>query len=153
MIDEQVIQVEVGAAKLAGQSILGLLKLIYRGMTGTKFGKQSLQQLNRQGRQLSTEEIDTGQLQDIRHRLRQYSVDFSYGKDKSTGKLMLFFKAQDADRVGAALQNVIADLGKEPKKGLQTSIHDICAAAKEKAAALNALHPAKAIVPERGERT
>lgn len=156
MLEEQAVRIEIGMAQILGRTTLALAKLLLAALknqkNSQKFGRQNLAQLSRQGRQLSSAEVDTSQLRLLQKELKHYAVDFTYQKDAATGKALLWFKAQDADRIQGALENVVAELGKKPEHPLRPSLKEICASAIQKAAALNAEHTAKVPVPDRGER-
>lgn len=158
MLEEQAVRVELDMAKMSGKLTVGALKKLFKlliwQLSGVHHGEQSLKALNRQGRALESVDLadknicNRADLQEIKRQLKSYAVDFTITKSADGSKLYLWFKGQDVERIQEALKNCIAK-----KASPKMSIRDICAAAKEKAAALNAALKAKAHSRERGERT
>lgn len=152
MVEEQAVRVEVQAAKLTAGMLAKLLKTIAESLkhqqTQTVTGQQSLKLLNRQGKAVNGVEISKETLADVKRQMNSYYVDFSITKDKDTGKLTLWFKGQDIDRIQTALENCIVDLGKAQPQ--QSKVQEVCNHAKEQAAVENATRTVQP--PERGER-
>lgn len=152
MVEEQAVRVEVQAAKLTAGMLARLLKTIAEKLkheqVKTATGQQSLKLLNRQGKTVNGIEISKETLADVKRQMNSYYVDFSITKDKDTGKINLWFKSQDIDRIQVALENCIVDLGKAQPQ--QSKVQEVCHHAKEQAAAENATRTAQP--PERGER-
>lgn len=152
MVEEQAVRVEVQAAKLTAGMLARLLKTIAESLkhqhTKTVTGQQSLKLLNRQGKAVNGVEISKETLAEVKRQMNSYYVDFSITKDKDTGKINLWFKSQDIDRIQAALENCIVDLGKAQPQ--QSKVQEVCNHAKEQAAVENATRTAQP--PERGER-
>lgn len=136
MVEEQAIRVEVSAARLASQGIMDILRLIVQSLQTQHYGEQSLRQLNHQGRQLSQVDLDNKAVHKVKRQLKEYAVDFAVTKG-SGDKLQLWFKGQDAERVQAALENCIADMGKEKSLSIPT-LQEVCDRAKVKLEELNA---------------
>ena len=113
MIEETAVRVEISAARFASQSIFDILRLTVQAMSSQNYGQQSLSALNRQERPLASVDVNKKTLPYIRRQLKQYSVDFSVTKDRDTGQMYLWFKGQDVDRIQTALENCIAERGKE----------------------------------------
>lgn len=113
MIEETAVRVEISAARFASQSIFDILRLTVQAMQGRNYGQQSLSALNRQERQLASVDVNDKTLRLVKRQLNQYSVDFSVTKDKDTGHMYLWFKGQDVDRIQTALENCIAERGRE----------------------------------------
>ena len=113
MIEETAVRVEISAARFASQSIFDILRLTVQAMSSQNYGQQSLNALNRQERPLASVDVNKKTLPYIRRQLKQYSVDFSVKKDRDTGQMYLLFKGQDVDRIQTALENCIAERGKE----------------------------------------
>lgn len=153
-MDEQAVRVEISAARLAGTGLVELLAFIVRALANQKYqihtGKQTIEQLNRQHKPLSSVEVGDETLRDIKRQLKAYGVDFAVTKD-ANGKMSLWFKGADVERVQKALENCIADLGEAaaPHKE-QESLQELCDRAKERSAVVNAERAAAP--PERGER-
>ena len=152
MVEEQAVRVEVQAAKLTAGMLAKLLKsaaeFLKHQQTKTVTGQQSLKLLNRQGKATSHVEVSKETLADVKRQMNSYYVDFSITKDKNTGKLTLWFKGQDVDRIQKALENCIVDLGKAQPQ--QSKVQEVCNHAKEQAAVENATRTAQP--PERSER-
>lgn len=152
MVEEQAVRVEVQTAKLTADMLVKLLKTIAEKLkheqVKTATGQQSLKLLNRQGKTVNGIEISKETLADVKRQMNSYYVDFSITKDKDTGKINLWFKSQDIDRIQAALENCIVDLGGSQPQ--QSKVQEVCHHAKEQAAAENATRTAQP--PERGER-
>ena len=83
----------------------------------------------------------------IRRQLKQYSVDFSVTKDRDTGQMYLWFKGQDVDRIQTALENCIAERGKERPI---PELRDLCDRAAQRVKEMNQSRPVPP--PEHGER-
>lgn len=147
MIEEIAVRVEISAARFASQSIFDILRLTVQAMQERNYGQQSLADLNRQERQLASVDVNDKTLRLVKRQLNQYSVDFSVTKDKDTGHMYLWFKGQDVDRIQTALENCIADRGRE---GLGVELKDL--AARMAARAREAGQTRTQLVQEHGER-
>jgi hypothetical protein len=82
-----------------------------------KHGKQSLRRLNLQNRGLANIDISKKNLKGFKRIARKYGVDFALRKDSTLDppKWCLFFKAQDADLLTAALSEFTRKLIKKSK--------------------------------------
>lgn len=147
MIEETAVRVEISAARFASQSIFDILRLTVQAMQGRNYGQQSLSALNRQERQLASVDVNDKTLRLVKRQLNQYSVDFSVTKDKDTGHMYLWFKGQDVDRIQTALENCIAERGRE---GPGVELKDL--AARMAARAREAGQTRTQLVQEHGER-
>lgn len=147
MIEETAVRVEISAARFASQSIFDILRLTVQAMQGRNYGQQSLSALNRQERQLASVDVNDKTLRLVKRQLNQYSVDFSVTKDKDTGHMYLWFKGQDVDRIQTALENCIAERGRE---GPGVELKDL--AARMVARAREASQTRTQPVQEHGER-
>lgn len=147
MIEETAVRVEINAARFASQSIFDILRLTVQAMQNRSYGQQSLAALNRQERQLASVDVNDKTLRLVKRQLNQYSVDFSVTKDKDTGHMYLWFKGQDVDRIQTALENCIAERGRE---GPGVELKDLAArlAARAREASRTRTQP----VQEHGER-
>ena len=147
MIEETAVRVEISAARFASQSIFDILRLTVQAMQDRNYGQQSLSALNRQERQLASVDVNDKTLRYVKRQLNQYSVDFSVTKDKDTGHMYLWFKGQDVDRIQTALENCIAERGRE---GPGVELKDLAArmAARAREAGQTRTQP----VEEHGER-
>lgn len=151
MIEEQAVRVEVSAAKLAGRGIVDVLQLLTQSLRSQQYGQQSIAQLNKQGRQLTSVDVDNTTIRAVKRHLKAYSVDFAVTKEKGTGKMFLWFKAQDVERIQTALQNCIAELGRDANETAPVAkLQDLCDRATARAAEAN--QNRKQQVPDIGER-
>ncbi|HDL2736602.1 TPA: PcfB family protein, partial [Enterococcus faecium] len=75
-------------------------------------GKQRYNQLKKHG---SLEHIDVSKtdLKPLANELKKYKVDFAVKRNKETGKIHVFFKAQDRDTLNLALENVLQKFANE----------------------------------------
>lgn len=147
MMEETAVRVEISAARFASQSIFDILRLTVQAMQGRSYGQQTLAELNRQERQLASVDVNDKTLRLVKRQLNQYSVDFSVTKDKDTGHMYLWFKGQDVDRIQTALENCIAERGRE---GPGVELKDL--AARLVARAREASQTRTQPVQEHGER-
>ena len=147
MMEETAVRVEISAARFASQSILDILRLTVLAMQGRSYGQQSLAELNRQNRQLASVDVNDRTLRLVKRQLNQYSVDFSVTKDKDSGRMYLWFKGQDVDRIQTAIENCIAARGKERPTSL---LQELSERAMQRTKELNQHRPPPA--QERGER-
>lgn len=147
MIEETAVRVEINAARFASQSIFDILRLTVQAMQDRNYGQQPLAALNRQERQLASVDVNDKTLRLVKRQLNQYSVDFSVTKDKDTGNMYLWFKGQDVDRIQTALENCIAERGRE---GPGVELKDL--AARMAAHAREASQTRTQPVQEHGER-
>ena len=147
MMEETAVRVEISAARFASQSILDILRLTVQAMQGRSYGQQTLAELNRQNRQLASVDVNDRTLRLVKRQLNQYSVDFSVTKDKDTGHMYLWFKGQDVDRIQTALENCIAERGKERPI---PELKDLCDRAAQRVKEMNQSRPVPP--PEHGER-
>ena len=143
MIEETAVRVEISAARFASQSIFDILRLTVQAMSSQNYGQQSLSALNR----LASVDVNEKTLPYIRRQLKQYSVDFSVTKDRDTGQMYLWFKGQDVDRIQTALENCIAERGKERPI---PELRDLCDRAAQRVKEMNQSRPVPP--PEHGER-
>ena len=147
MIEETAVRVEISAARFASQSIFDILRLTVQAMSNQNYGQQSLNTLNRQERPLASVNVNKKTLPYIRRQLKQYSVDFSVTKDRDTGQMYLWFKGQDVDRIQTALENCIAERGKERPI---PELRNLCDRAVQRVKEMNQSRPVPP--PEHGER-
>lgn len=75
-------------------------------------GKQRYNQLQKRG---ALEHIDVSKtdLKPVASELKKYKVDFAVKRNKETGKIHVFFKAQDRDTLNLALENVLQKFSNE----------------------------------------
>lgn len=96
-------------------------------------GKQSMKQLRKQGRDLSSIEITDGNIKSFEKYARKYGIDYCLKKDKSCKpqRYYVFFKAADVDAVTAAFKEYTGyQMNKEQQK---ESIYEKLSQAREKA--------------------
>ena len=147
MMEEVAVRVEISAARFASQSIMDILRLTVQQMNSRHYGQQSITALNRQERQLASVDVNEKTIPYVKRLLKQYGVDFSITKDKVTGQMYLWFKGQDVDRIQTALENCIAERGKERPV---MELKDLCERAAQRVKEMNLSRPQPA--PEHGER-
>lgn len=147
MMEEVAVRVEISAARFASQSLMDILRLTVQQMNSRHYGEQSIASLNRQERQLASVDVNEKTVPYVRRQLKQYGVDFSVTKDKDTGQMYLWFKGQDVDRIQTALENCIAERGKEQPA---IELKDLCERAAQRVKEMNLNRPQPA--PEHGER-
>lgn len=85
-------------------------------------GQQSLKNLSKQNVALDSIPVSNIDIKNMKALLKQYGVDFSVTKSKSTNDFNLFFKATDTAVISSALEQVVdkADSSQEePKKPLK----------------------------------
>ena len=149
MIEEQAVRMEISMAKLAGRGIVDVLQLLSQSLRQQQYGQQSIAQLNRQGRQITSVDVDNATVHAVKRQLKQYAVDFAITKEKSTGKMYLWFKGQDVERIQAALENCIAEMGQQQNAPLH-KLEELREKATARAAEIN--QSRKPQVPDIGER-
>lgn len=120
----------IGSLKVLTQLISKLLE--ERNKNAIVHGQQSLQNLNKQGRQLESVNLPGEDIKAFRQQLKRYNVDFSVMKDGNTGEQTVFFKAQDVDRVYKGLENCVKGLSLD-KSDEKKPIKDVMAKAEQKA--------------------
>ncbi|EMF0244160.1 PcfB family protein [Enterococcus hirae] len=78
-------------------------------------GKQRYNQLKKHG---ALEHIDVSKtdLKPLTNELKKYKVDFAVKRNKETGKIHVFFKAQDRDTLNLALENVLQKFTNEKEQ-------------------------------------
>lgn len=78
-------------------------------------GKQRYNQLKKHG---ALEHIDVSKtdLKPIANELKKYNLDFAVKRNKETGKIHVFFKAQDRDTLNLALENVLQKFANEKEQ-------------------------------------
>lgn len=78
-------------------------------------GKQRYNQLKKHG---ALEHIDVSKtdLKPLANELKKYKVDFAVKRNKETGKIHVFFKAQDRDTLNLALENVLQKFTNEKEQ-------------------------------------
>lgn len=111
-------------------------------------GQQSIQNLNAQNRELTSIQISDEDIKALKEEFKSYSVDFSIFHDKSD-QTHIFFKAQDVERVYAALSNIVKDVEKnidweeyDGPSDNKTLLDAAIQKAKQRAAAYNKSHDA-----------
>ena len=141
---QQALRVVMDGGKVTLQAVTACIRMVVQHANDPHHGKQTIAQLNRQGRQLSSVAIDDPQIKAIQKQLKAYGVDFSILREKqldgAAGKTSLWFKAQDQEQICTALENIIADLGREVQTPDQEQkiLVDVCQNAERTAEAINA---------------
>lgn len=99
--------------KAGSEITLTMLKAIIHKLleknTILQHGEQSMKALNMQGKKLEHVELPGQDIKEFRKALRNYAVDFSVLRDKTSGMYSVFFKGQDTDRIYAGLKGVLKD--------------------------------------------
>lgn len=93
-------------------------------------GKQSMEKLRKQGRDLSSIEITDGNIKSFEKYARKYDVDYCLKKDRSSEPphYFVFFKAADVDAMTAAFKEYT---GHQMKKEKRESIYKKLSLARE----------------------
>ena len=109
--------VSIRTAQFSWRAAKSIAKLIKNRGNGIKHGKQSLRQLSAQNRGLTNIDISKENLKGFTRIARKYGVDFAIKKDATLDppKWYLFFKAQDADLLTAALNEFARKIIKKSK--------------------------------------
>jgi len=119
--EQQVVQIVSKGTEMTARTLWGLMKhalemkkqaatgtnaqtATYTGNPSVVFGEQSLESLNRQGRELESVRIMDEDIKNFRETLGEYHVDFSIQQDRNTGNIHVFFKAQDTGRIYQGMQ-------------------------------------------------
>lgn len=85
-------------AKVLAAKLKELLKKLLKGNAGKLFdGEQTLKQIERYKRQLTSVDVPDSNLKSLKHQFAEFKVDYSLMRDKNTGEYTVFFKAQDSD--------------------------------------------------------
>lgn len=141
---QQALRVVMDGSRITAQAVISCMRMVTQYSQTPHHGRQSIRHLNLQGRQLTSIPIEDPQLQAIKRQLKSYSVDFSIMREKQsdgmTDKTSLWFKSQDQERICTALENVIADLSREPHTSTpeKKTLSDVCWQAEHTAQVLNA---------------
>lgn len=141
---QQALRVVMDGGKVTLQAVTACIRMVVQHANDPHHGKQTIAQLNRQGRQLSSVAIDDPQIKAIQKQLKAYGVDFSILREKqpdgAAGKTSLWFKAQDQEQICTALENIIADMAREPSSAdiEKKTLSDVCWEAECTAEFLNA---------------
>ena len=105
-VNDKTVALSVKAAKMTGRLLAKAMQaFLKRAREPTfKHGKQSVNQLTKQGASLSNIEIDSKNIGDFQRVARKYNVDFALKRDDSETppKWLVFFKAKDSDALTAA---------------------------------------------------
>ncbi len=141
---QQALRVVMDGSRITAQAVISCMRMVTQYAQTPHHGRQSIKHLNLQGRQLTSIPIEDPQLQAIKRQLKSYSVDFSIMREKQpdgmADKTSLWFKAQDQERICAALENVIADMARDPHAAdiEKKTLSDVCWEAECTAQMLNA---------------
>lgn len=142
-IDERVVQFSITTTKLTAEVIARALKEVIRAGHHSvkdfkrdrkhkieqkkhepKTGKQTLDELNAQGKQTSMVPVEARQdLAALKKELKKYSVDFSVMKEGKEN-YQVFFKSQDAERFNVAFKKVVEKFDRSPEKDQVTPTPD-----------------------------
>ncbi len=103
-------------------------------------GKQSLQNLSAQNRELSSIQVADEDIKALKNEFKSYAVDFSVFHDKADQSTHIFFKAQDVERVYAAFTHVVKSMNKEQDRPHAKKLDEAIQQAKQRAEAYNKAH-------------
>lgn len=103
-------------------------------------GKQSLHDLSAQNRELSSIKVSDEDIKALKKEFKSYAVDFSVLRDKTDQSTHIYFKAQDVERVYAALSHVVKSVDKEQDRPRIRKLDEAIQAAKQRAEAYNKAH-------------
>ena len=104
-LQNKTVLVSIRTVQFSWRAAKAIARLIKNRGQGVKHGKQSLRQLNLQNRGLTNIDISKENLKGFERIAKKYGIDFALKKDSTLDppKWYLFFKAQDADVLIAAL--------------------------------------------------
>lgn len=102
-------------------------------------GKQSLEKLSAQNKELASQDIERADIADLKREFKKLAVDFSIVKEHSTGEYRMYFKGQDMERVQRAMEKVVETQLKKEKK----PVREVLDKAVEKAREQNEKIPTK----------
>lgn len=103
-------------------------------------GRQSLHDLSAQNRELSSIQVADEDIKALKNEFKSYAVDFSVFHDKADQSTHIFFKAQDVERVYAALTHVVKSMNKEQYRPHAKKLDETIQQAKQRAEAYNKAH-------------
>ena len=134
-VAKQSIQFAATATKITAQVLLKMLAAAYKEFKTSKDktgkGQQTVKQLIKQGQGATSLEVSGESLKTFKKIANRYGVDFAIVKDKTseTPRYTVFFKAKDADAIGAVLKEYADKLVKkneEPERpSVLKKLHDI----------------------------
>ena len=150
-IDQEVVQATTKLTEITLAALIHLIQRLVENKYQIAHGKQSMEQLNRQNKQLESVKITQPDINAFRKELNRYYVDCAFKKDWKTGEYTIFFKAQDVDRVYAGLENCIKGLNidRSNKRPINDVMREAEAKAKERA---EQQPPERNRTTDRGER-
>ncbi len=139
MINEEVskesIQFAANLTKLTVKNLLKVMiaayKLQKKAQDRTGKGQQTVKQLIKQGQGATSLEVSGESLKTFKKIANRYGVDFAIVKDKTseTPRYTVFFKAKDADAIGAVLKEYADKLVKKNNEVERPSVlkklHDL----------------------------
>lgn len=105
----------------------------------TIHGKQSLHDLSAQNRELSSIQVSDEDIKVLKKEFKSYAVDFSVFHDKADQSTHIYFKAQDVERVYAALTHVVKSMD-ERDHPRDKKLDEAIRQAKQRAEAYNKSH-------------
>ena len=128
-IGEKIIALSIKATKLDAKMLAKAIQMLLK--SGSNFvkkaktpedtlnkGKQTVNQLVRQGQGVSNIEINEKNIKFFESIARKYGVDFALKKDKTSTppKWLVFFEGKDADALTAAFKEFTAKVSKQKNK-------------------------------------
>lgn len=109
-LGEQAVQVEWKVTRVTTTAFIGLIQQLLKQRDQIGHGQQSLKRLNLQGKKLEQVEIPGEDVRALRRELNRHAVDFSITRGVASHNYMVYFKAQDVDRVYTGLQRCVKNL-------------------------------------------
>ena len=116
-LQNKTVLVSIRTVQFSWKAAKAIARMIKNRGQGVKHGKQSLRQLSSQNRGITNIDISKENLKGFERIARKYSVDFALKRDSTLDppKWYLFFKAQDADLLTAALNEFARKVIKKSK--------------------------------------
>ena len=134
-VAKEAVQFASNATKITAQVLLKMLAAAYKeiktNQDKTGKGQQTVKQLIKQGQGATSLEVSGESLKTFKKIANRYGVDFAIVKDNTaeTPRYTVFFKAKDADAIGAVLKEYADKLVKkneEPERpSVLKKLHDI----------------------------
>ncbi len=147
-LDEQAVQVQWKTTEITAKALKELIKKVINNRGKIQHGEQKLKKLNLQGKKLENVELSGKDIKIFRRELKKYSVDFSVMKNRDNGNYLVFFKAQDVDRVYNGLHKCVQNFNKTQKKQIKEVMKEAKQKSEEKNKQNNLSHEHKV---ERGK--
>lgn len=127
-VSKESIRFAYNASRVTINGILRALKKAYmmykRGKYKAGKGQQTVKQLIKQGQGATSMEVSGESMRQFKRIANKYGVDFAIVKDKTAEKprYTVFFKAKDADAIGAVLNEYTGKIVKKNKEQERPSV-------------------------------